>query len=684
MSRRRSFLSLFILALVAACGVGCGGNDEPPPDEAPVDKEDPGEDDTGGDDDPDEPQDPCVPTCVGRECGGDGCGGSCGACTDLAAPFCDELAGQCVESCTPKCAGKNCGSDGCGGSCGTCVGSLECSDAGICTPPDWTCDPVRYAAQDQCDCECGAFDPDCEDTTLGTAGCAATERCAADGQCSPIAPAAWQCPANRYGARDACDCGCGAVDPDCEIEGLPLRGCTGRNATCTEDATCACTPNCGSNVCGDDGCGGSCGTCSDPEKSICNGGQCVSACEPAPIRCNFAECGADACGGSCGTCGPGETCIDGACETLEVSDPLSCFGRCGNLNPAGCSCAADCVADGSCCPDYDSTCGSCIPSCGDKVCGPDGCGGSCGSCGDDAVCSAGVCITGCQPDCDGRQCGDDGCGGVCGTCGLEESCAWTGKCVPDTWFCDSSLYADGTACHCGCGAYDPNCDSTDIVFGCATSGSTCSAAGICSDATCAADTECGAGRLCAGTYYQGDARFSGVCATSLGGREVGELCEFGGACATGICAGGLCRSACGTDEDCAGEQICVAMPQRDLAGGIKGFVDVCELLPARFGTCSAQADCPEQACVAVLEATTLAPRYTCATVSGALGASCDAAPCPVGQLCVQAGANSVCTLPCPAGHVDCPNGWQCGEKTYASESFESSSSAPTIPVCLPN
>ena len=104
-----------------------------------------------------------------------------------------------------------------------------------------------------------------------------------------------------------------------------------------------------------------------------------------------------------------------------------------------------------------------------------------------------MCITGCQPDCDGRQCGDDGCGGVCGTCGLEESCAWTGKCVPDTWFCDSSLYADGTACHCGCGAYDPNCDSTDIVFGCATSGSTCSAAGICSDATCAADTECGAG-----------------------------------------------------------------------------------------------------------------------------------------------------------------------------------------------
>ncbi|MCM2325555.1 MAG: hypothetical protein NDI94_03770, partial [Candidatus Woesearchaeota archaeon] len=33
-----------------------------------------------GDDDDDGPP-PCVPDCSGKECGGDGCGGSCGTCT---------------------------------------------------------------------------------------------------------------------------------------------------------------------------------------------------------------------------------------------------------------------------------------------------------------------------------------------------------------------------------------------------------------------------------------------------------------------------------------------------------------------------------------------------------------------------------------------------------------------------
>jgi hypothetical protein len=35
------------------------------------------------------------------------------------------------KCCTPMCAGKNCGSDGCGGSCGSCTGGT-CSAAGVC------------------------------------------------------------------------------------------------------------------------------------------------------------------------------------------------------------------------------------------------------------------------------------------------------------------------------------------------------------------------------------------------------------------------------------------------------------------------------------------------------------------------------------------------------------------------
>ncbi len=53
--------------------------------------------------------------CAGKQCGEDGCGGSCGTCA--AGLTCQS--GACV-ACTPSCEGKTCGDDGCGGSCGTC------------------------------------------------------------------------------------------------------------------------------------------------------------------------------------------------------------------------------------------------------------------------------------------------------------------------------------------------------------------------------------------------------------------------------------------------------------------------------------------------------------------------------------------------------------------------------------
>ena len=664
-----------LLATLFAASCTCGGKSSG--GSPPGNTGDGGMSDGGGE--------PCVANCVGRTCGSDGCGGSCGKCTTLAAPVCNETAGRCVAECTPQCAGKNCGSDGCGGLCGTCTGALACTAAGVCAPAAWTCDPVRYAARDQCDCGCGAPDPDCADKQLLTAGCGPTEHCGSDGKCSPNAPSSWTCSASVYGARDACDCGCGAVDPDCANGALPVRGCVGRNATCKSDGTCACTPSCGTNVCGDNGCGGSCGTCSDPAKSICLGGACVSACDPTPIRCHFAACGSNECGGSCGTCAPGSSCADGACVTTLANDPLSCFGQCGNLTAGACSCAPDCTAKGTCCADYPNTCGNCFANCGGRACGPDGCGGSCGSCGSGAVCSAGVCISGCHPACAGRQCGDDGCGGSCGACASGSLCQWTGECVPVSWFCDVSEYGDGTACHCGCGASDPNCkDASAPVFGCANGASTCSSAGLCSDKSCAADGECGTGRLCAGTYYQGNARFAGTCGAAAAGGAVGQSCDFGGSCATGVCAEGLCRRYCAKDTDCPGDQQCVALPLKELGGAIEGFVSVCELIPAWFGTCAKQADCPQQACVARLGPTTLAPLYECANASTALGSRCDAASCPAGQLCAPANGPNVCTLPCPGGNADCPNGWHCGSMTFRSAGFTSASSAPVVPVCLPN
>ena len=78
----------------------------------------------------------CTPTCDGQECGGDGCGGSCGTCAV------DETCtdGACVgPACEPDCEGRECGDDGCGGVCGTCPAGDDCADGaceggGGCTP----------------------------------------------------------------------------------------------------------------------------------------------------------------------------------------------------------------------------------------------------------------------------------------------------------------------------------------------------------------------------------------------------------------------------------------------------------------------------------------------------------------------------------------------------------------------
>lgn len=55
--------------------------------------------------------------------------------------------------------------------------------------------------------------------------------------------------------------------------------------------------------------------------------------------------------------------------------------------------------------------GACVPICDGKRCGDNGCGGICGICALDELCSeSGMCVdSGCTPMCEGIACGDDGC-----------------------------------------------------------------------------------------------------------------------------------------------------------------------------------------------------------------------------------------------------------------------------------
>ncbi len=339
----------------------------------------------------------CTPACEGKQCGPDGCGGSCGECgadqecnakgqcfggpgcetqwwpgcggckcekcVCAMDPYCcwsawDEM---CVEECVnecggcgwcqPSCEGKECGDDGCGGSCGSCPAGLSCV-AGVC----------------QCV-------PSCAGKACGPDGCGGT--------CG-------KCHFGQECVQGHCEC-----VPSCEDMACGVDGCGNSCGTCPEglvchEGACVCVPDCGEKECGPDGCGGSCGEC--PSGWTCDAaGQCVPPCVP---DCAGRECGEDGCGGSCGECPAGLACQEGQCV--------------------------------------------CVPDCGGRLCGDDGCGGSCGECPKGFACADGRCE--CVPVCDRRECGPDGCGGTCGTCPPGEVCGLDGVCRvrPDLGRADAS------------------------------------------------------------------------------------------------------------------------------------------------------------------------------------------------------------------------------------------------------
>lgn len=164
--------------------------------------------------------------------------------------------------------------------------------------------------------------------------------------------------------------------------------------------------------------------------------ECGDTCQ---ADCNGRECGSDGCGGYCGTCGDGLSCETGRCVQPGAEYPDVCRGF---QEPSGGSCPSHVSTYGCCdaqgrvvwCDRGRIYCNDCSRnpapqnSCGwfemEAFRGYD-----CGGAGQDPEGLAiRECGATCQPDCNGLECGPDGCGGICGACVQDRICS-AGQCV---------------------------------------------------------------------------------------------------------------------------------------------------------------------------------------------------------------------------------------------------------------
>ena len=206
---------------------------------------------------------PCEPDCESKECGDDGCGGSCGDCPP--GSDCDDegLCGECV----PDCEGKECGLDGCEGTCGDCPDYLQCfnwqcvdEQLCMCDYNEAVCEPKEDESVEVCAC-----DPDCQ--------APGSEPCGEDGYCD-----VW------------CDPGGICKDLDCPTFELG---------------------ECGETACACDYSGGVCEAKEDESVEVC-------ACDPDCQAAGSEPCGEDQ---HCDTwCDPGGVCKDIDCPTFETEE----------------------------------------------------------------------------------------------------------------------------------------------------------------------------------------------------------------------------------------------------------------------------------------------------------------------------------------------------------------------------
>ncbi len=378
-------------------------------------------------------QDLCLPDCTDRLCGEDGCGGLCGECdggllcdggacvecladTDCVLPAaCND--GVCVGP--PVCASsKDCPDDLiCDkekGYCVQCVTDDDCPENFRCVE-DQTCEEILFCASDK---ECKEYDKVCRLEIGECVDCLADFDCANEAWCLDFV-----C------LPDLCDQA--ATWPAC-LDGDVVSCATNGSALavvedCPEAHFCA-DATCHPWLCSPDqaGCVDSmaylCNAegsaylqevdCADQDMA-CSGGECKAVvCEPGQSLCldplTLVTCWEDGTDFETLACGEGTFCDEATVLcTPWVCTPESkgCEGETAmTCDPFG-SAWGDPVAcddDGLVCSNGE--CIACDPACGDRECGPDACGGSCGTCGDAKTCFAGYCLAqSCPAPCNGKS-----------------------------------------------------------------------------------------------------------------------------------------------------------------------------------------------------------------------------------------------------------------------------------------
>jgi hypothetical protein len=419
----------------------------------------------------------------------------------VVAASCGESTGAVQPRCLPSCEGKTCGGDGCGGTCGACANPGACQTAscvgGVCVTAAVANQVLGCSGREQLrSCRSGAE---------ATESCA--EVCARGGfqysaGCAEQATGT-KCRCGNFSAALTCSAG-ESVCLRYSTTGEPLRG----DCVHVEDKIIVAATTCG-DVCADRGKGPASGcrrddsgrtvcecldSCAECEQGdACSSGTCHTGqwCESAARSpgVTAGECHdiwSDVCIGShlqtidcavfclaqnynalwscvegssltskgchCQHHSPVTACVEGARE-CAVSGNLSALASCrrattgalfwsvlscedachraGYLRSTGCGAGAQgptCICSGyqcqpSCatgqtCVQGSSSAYCCTPSCTGKQCGGDGCGGSCGACPSGLSCSYGACRDTC------REC-------LAACRGLPSCCTGTG-CICDS------------------------------------------------------------------------------------------------------------------------------------------------------------------------------------------------------------------------------------------------------------